>query len=301
MWLENLTRKGLVNFSSKQKFIVTNCQYEVITGSYSYGVSTDTSDTDMVGFCIPPKDFIFPHLAGHIFGFGEQPNRFDQWVQHHIEDKEVKRQYDITIYNIVKFFQLCAGCNPNMVDCLFVPLRCITHSTSIGNLVRDNRKLFLSKKAYHTFKGYAFSQMHKMDTKNPEGKRKETVEKYGYDVKFGYHVLRLLDECEQILTEGDLNLERNREQLKAVRRGDIPLEDIKKIFSEKELQMEKIYHESTAVPHRPDMEAIKELLINCLETHYGSLENAITIPSREEHILRDLSNILDKYSNGKIN
>jgi hypothetical protein len=44
--------------------------YETITGSYSYGVSTDTSDFDTVGVCIPYKDTNFPHLSGEIFGFG---------------------------------------------------------------------------------------------------------------------------------------------------------------------------------------------------------------------------------------
>ena len=67
----------------------------------------------------------------HIYGFGKKPNNFDQFQQHHIFTGGGNKmiEYDLTIYNIVKFFQLAMENNPNMVDALFVPYRCITHST----------------------------------------------------------------------------------------------------------------------------------------------------------------------------
>ena len=65
-------------------FLRANVQYEVIMGSVAYGVSTDTSDMDIYGFCIPPKNVIFPHLNGVIYGFGKQHDRFDQWQKHKI-------------------------------------------------------------------------------------------------------------------------------------------------------------------------------------------------------------------------
>lgn len=34
--------------------------YEVITGSIAYGCNNDTSDQDIYGFAIPPKDVVFP-------------------------------------------------------------------------------------------------------------------------------------------------------------------------------------------------------------------------------------------------
>ena len=50
--------------------------------------------------------------------------------------------------------------------------------------------------------------------------REKDIVKHGYSTKFAYHIVRLLNEVEQILTEHDLDLERNREQLKSIRRGD---------------------------------------------------------------------------------
>ena len=49
------------------------------------------------------------------------------------------------------------------------------------------------------------------------------------------------------------------------------VEDIKKWFTEKELQLEKIHAESKLPDHPPE-DKIKNLLMNCIETHYGTIE-----------------------------
>lgn len=279
-------------------FICSNMHYETIMGSVAYGVSGDSSDMDVYGFCIPPKSVIFPHLAGEIFGFGRQVQRFDVWQQHHVEDKDALRgrgrNYDLTIYSIIKYFALCMDCNPNMIDSLFTPQDCVLHITKVGNMVRDGRKLFLHKGAWHRFKGYSYAQLHKMKSKNPTGKRLETVEKYGYDVKFGYHVIRLLDEAEQIMVEGDIDLRRNREQLKAIRRGDVPEADLMAMAAEKEKALERVY-ESSTLQHSPDESKIKELLLQCLEEHYGSLGGVIVNEDRMATAIRAIQDIVEKF------
>ncbi|MFV2056705.1 MAG: DNA polymerase beta superfamily protein [Thiohalomonadales bacterium] len=282
------------------KFVPANTQYEVIMGSIAYGVSNDTSDMDIYGFCIPPRDYVFPHLRGEILGFSEPGPQFDQYQEHHIYDKDAEggkgREYDITMYSIIKYFRLCMENNPNMIDSLFVPRRCILYTTPVGELVRENRKLFLHKGAWHKFKGYAYSQIHKMNTKNPVGKRKKIIEEFGYDVKFAYHVVRLLNEVEQILTECDLDLERNREQLKAIRRGDWSQQKIGEYFEQKESELESVYTKSD-LPPLPDAETLQNLLLQCLETHYGSLDGAIAEQNDLEKAVRDIDNILEKVRN----
>jgi hypothetical protein len=116
----------------------------------------------------------------------------------------------------VKFFQLALENNPNVIDSLFTPRRCVLSSTAVGEYIREHRTAFLHKGAWHKFKGYAYSQLDTIRTKTPSGKRAELVEAHGYDVKFAYHVVRLLLEVEQILVAGDIALERDREQLKAI-------------------------------------------------------------------------------------
>jgi exonuclease III len=72
-----------------------------------------------------------------------------------------------------------------------------------------------------------------MNTKETEGKRKELRDKFGFDVKYAMHLVRLLNECEQILTVGDINLQQNNEQLKAIRRGEVSETEIRAWFQKK--------------------------------------------------------------------
>lgn len=278
------------------EFVHSQIQYEVIMGSFAYGVSSDTSDIDVYGFCVPNKNIVFPHLSEkYIYGFDRVPNNFEQWQQHGIIDKSYKppKEFDFTIYNIVKYFKLCAEGNPNMIDSLFVPQNCIVHSTQLGVMVRENRHLFLSKKCWHTFKGYAYSQMHKMQIKNPEGKRKEMVEKYGYDVKFAYHLVRLLNEVEQILLEGTVDLQRNREQLKMIRRGEWTQKQVEEYFETKERNLESLYLKSE-LPHKPRYNEIRKLLWDCLEMHFSDKIK----PKAGDlflNLFQDLDELVNKY------
>ena len=295
MLLQKLRSTAMIH---PPRWLVDNTQYMTVMGSVSYGVSGDSSDVDIYGFCIPPRDIVFPHLAGEIMGFGKPRERFDQWQQHHVQPPDGRETtYDFQIFSIVRYFQLCMECNPNMIDSLFTPRRCVMHSTQVGEIVRENRKLFLHKGAWHKFRGYAYSQMHKIKGKvnasNPA--RAETIAKIGYDVKFAYHVVRLLDEVEQIMVEQDLNLERNREQLKSIRRGEWTLEQIQAHFEAKERALENTYAAST-LRHSPDEAAIKDVLLTCLEMHFGSLQNAVQREVSVDRLVRDLQDVLARYS-----
>jgi predicted nucleotidyltransferase len=292
--IHRLTEKGLIK---PPKFLPANVHYETIMGSVAYGVSSDTSDMDIYGFCIPPRDMVFPHLAGEITGFGTQKKRFEQFQQHHIVDPtELKghgRTYDVQIFNIVKYFHLALENNPNMIDSLFTPQTCVLHITQVGNMVREQRRLFLHKGAWAKFKGYAYSQLHKMTTKDPQGKRKEIRDKFGFDVKYAYHLVRLLYEAEQILLEGDIDLQRHREHLKAIRRGDVTEADIRQWAADKEKQLENLYLQST-LPATPPEDKIKTLLLNCLEQHYGTLQHCVVQPDAAVNALRQIQEILDR-------
>jgi predicted nucleotidyltransferase len=297
MILQTLRSKNLLQ---APRWLVDQTQYLTQMGSVAYGVAGSDSDVDIYGFCMPPKDVVFPYsVGGEILDFGTPGERFQQWQQHHIKPQDREIEYDITVFGISRYFHLCMQCNPNMIDSIFTPRRCILHTTPIGELVRENRKLFLHKGAWHTFKGYAFAQMHKIKGKvnasNPA--RAETIAKYGYDIKFAYHVVRLMAEVEQIMVEHDLDLEKNREELKAVRRGEFTLEQIEKKFADKEAALEAVYSAST-LRHRPDEAAIKEVLLTCLEMHFGTLDGAVTQDISAARLVRDIQGVLARYSAG---
>lgn len=277
------------------KWLASNVLFEGITGSIAYNVSNDSSDMDIIGFCIPPKENLFPSMYGEIHGFGTQIQRFEQFQQHHIKSLDGTKSYDISIYSIAKFFHLCMDNNPNMIDAMFLPRRCVLHSTEIYEHVRDNRHIFLHKGCWHKFRGYAYSQLHKIENgvNRSNEKRRESIESYGYDVKYAYHILRLALECEQILVEHDLDLERNSEILKSVRRGEWSLDKIKDWFSGKEKDLEIVYNNSD-LQYKPDESKIKSLLVDCIEMHYGKI-NALRKDQPIDGLIIELEELVRKY------
>lgn len=293
MILHKLEKQKLITPPS---WLCDNTQFLCIVGSMSYGVSTDNSDMDYFGYTIPPKQDIFPN---EIVDFDGRPAK--ERFQHFITKAEThETKYDISIFNIVKYFKLCLECNPNLIDTLFTSQKCIVHATQISDLIRDNRKIFLSKLIWPKFKNYAYRQLHKSESKNPKegSKRKELREQFGMDVKYLYNIVRLLSECEQILLEGDLDLEEpsRREHMKEIRRGNISEKEIKEWASNKEKSLEELYLKSK-LPDTSNPKKVKELLLNCLEIHYGSLSNNIQQPDWAMDALKEYETIANKYRN----
>lgn len=274
---------------SPPDFIKTNLHYEVIMGSRAYGVNeNEKSDYDIYGFCMPPKSVVFPHQAGYLLGFDKDYPKFEQYHQVGVICPFSAKEFDFTIFGIVRYFELLCENNPNILDSLFVPEFCIKHITQVGQLVRDNRKMFLSKECWKKYRGYAVSQFHKLESKNPEGKRLDLVEKYGYDTKFAYHIIRLMKQAEEVLETGDLNLTKNNDELKAIRRGEWTLDRLKKEFEQRKLAAEEVYRKST-LQILPDRVKIKQLLLQCLEIHYGNLSDECIV--RKELPITILQNI----------
>lgn len=282
---------------SAPPWLPDNLCYETLMGSVAYAVSNDTSDADVYGICLPPKDLVFPHLAGEIPGFGRQLKRFETWQQHHI--RALGKQWDFQVYSIVTFFRLAMENNPNIIDALFTPRRCVLSSTAVGEYIREHRHDFLHRGAWHKFKGYAYAQLHKIKTKqqDPDSTRVWITDADGvaYDAKFAFHVIRLLLEVEMILGERSLDLERHAAQLRSVRTGEWTLARILAWAEDKERVLEAAYAAST-LPYAPDEALIKRHLLHCLEAHYGSLDAAVQLPGAEVDLLRQIAMLTQRYA-----
>ena len=120
------------------KFAEAGKILECVTGSHAYGFARPDSDMDIRGITIPPLDYIMGMY------------HFDQQT-YPGEDK--------VIYNLKKFMELAADCNPNIIELLFMPRQHIRFIDKHGEMLLDNRMLFLSKKARFTFSGYAIAQL----------------------------------------------------------------------------------------------------------------------------------------------
>lgn len=115
-----------------------------VHGSRAYGTSTPTSDLDLKGVAIPPKEYSLGYL-----------NRFDQ-----AEFKEP----DAVVYSIQKFFALAADCNPNIIEVLWTDPEDHLYVTPFSEKLLAHKEAFLSLKAKHTFSGYAISQLKRIKT-----------------------------------------------------------------------------------------------------------------------------------------
>lgn len=127
-----------------------------------------------------------------------------------------------------------------------------------------------------------------------DNKRNESAKILSYDSKYVYHLVRLVLEVEQILTEGTLDLRRNADLLKAIRNGEWTEQRIRDWFTEKEMELEPLYH-SSDLQYKPDENKIKELLLNCLEQHYGSLNGIIEKQNSIQSLVNEIESVLDKY------
>lgn len=281
------------NLCTPPKWLRDTIIYEAITGSHSYGCNSSESDEDIIGICVPPKKITLPWSCGIVPGFQDNPYKFEQYEGKKITCTNSGKEWDITCYNIIKFFNLAYENNPNFLDYLFVPQTCVTMTTQAGSLIRDNRKLFLSKLCVPKFRNYSRSQIGKMENKNPIGKRKQIVDKYGYDLKYASHLIRLILQCEQILIEEDLDLVRNSQTLKAIRNGEWSKERVLDFYYAKEAEVEGSILRST-LRAKPDENQIKNLLIECLELQYGKISSRIVIQDEATEILKQIHALTSK-------
>jgi len=114
-------------------------------GSHAYGTNLPTSDLDLRGVCIAPK----------VNYLGFQPhNRFEQAEQH---------EPDFTIFDIRKFFLLACDCNPNVLELLYTDPSDHLVLSPEWERIREKRDSFLSRKAKHTFSGYATAQLKRIN------------------------------------------------------------------------------------------------------------------------------------------
>jgi len=273
--------------------IYDGLEYETIVGSQSYGVASNISDVDIYAFYTPPIEVAFPYHHGYMVGLDDKNIFKPASIQHHgIELKSTP--HDLQIYTIARYMELCAECNPNMIDSLFTRENLVTFSSDVGKLVRDNRHIFLSKRAFKTFKGYAFSQLRKLSIKTPKegSKRKFMVEAHGYDVKFAYHIIRLLLEVEQILKEGTLDLMQNKDQLKSIRGGEWTADEVIRWAISKEKDLEGV-NTASLLPEKPDMRKIRQLLLDSYEISYGRHINVSLVEKREEEVQNDVRHMVD--------
>jgi len=159
--------------------------------------------------------------------------------------------------------------NPNVLGLLWLPENFYLHIKPAGQTLIDNRNLFVSKQAYHSFSGYAYSQLKRMTHLSYAGymgvKRKALVDKFGYDTKNAAHCIRLFRMGIEFLTDGELHVVReDASQLIQIKQGQWPLSKVQREADKLFKKMEEAYINSK-LPDKVNFDMVNELVINTLK------------------------------------
>jgi predicted nucleotidyltransferase len=127
----------------ESKYVEEHKIFEAVVGSRAYGIHHAESDYDKAGVIIP----------GHEYFYGFR--KFEQY-----KDPDSDR----VMFDIRKALNLIADNNPNMMDLLFMPDRCVIKMTPFWQEVVDNSQLFVSKRCRYTFSRYAIAQLNRIKT-----------------------------------------------------------------------------------------------------------------------------------------
>jgi len=136
-----------------------------VAGSRAYGIHTEESDIDVKGVAIPPIQY----YTGYLHHFEQADNSehlksFIELMTNKEKDVISKTKLEGSIYEIRKFIKLAADSNPNILDVLFCRDEEIRFINPLGEILRNNRDLFISAKAKYTFSGYATAQLKRIKT-----------------------------------------------------------------------------------------------------------------------------------------
>ncbi|MEN8220897.1 MAG: nucleotidyltransferase domain-containing protein [Pseudomonadota bacterium] len=127
---------------------------EIRVGSHLYGTNTPTSDFDYSGVFLPIKEFVF--------GF-QKVEEVDLSTKDKDEaGKNTQNAVDRKLYEFRKFVKLAMDNNPNIIEQLFVNEPNIIYINDAGQALLAQRQKFPHQGLLQKFKGYAFSQKHKM-------------------------------------------------------------------------------------------------------------------------------------------
>lgn len=140
----NILDKPEYDFLKFSSELGKNIQLLTYGGSKAYGTDLPSSDTDIRGVATNTPESILSYKDFEIY-----------------TDTET----DTSIYSLDKFFKLMSECNPNILEIVSVRPQDILYATDIGNLIVQNKSIFLSTRCANTFGGYATQQLYRLRQK----------------------------------------------------------------------------------------------------------------------------------------
>lgn len=222
---------------------------KILAGSHIHGLNVETSDRDEEAIVIESID--------EAMGLG---NPFEELIY---ESPEVDKKY----VSLRKWCRLACKGNPNFLLPLFAPLDSIISMDARGSQLRDLASAFISKQAIKAHLGYMQGQRHRMQTGSHGGRgkpRQDKIDEFGYDTKYGMHLLRLSWQGMELARTGRLTLpiqDDIRKLLLMVRHGEYSLKTVLAIADEWEGRLKESFN-TCDLPDEPAYNIIEKWMLN---------------------------------------
>ncbi|WP_322752561.1 DNA polymerase beta superfamily protein [Frankia sp. Cas3] len=240
-----------------------------VVGSGVHGIAIEgTDDHDEMGVFIEPP--------AYLMGLGKPSDHYVFRTQPE-GARSGPGDTDLVIYSLRKYLRLATKGNPTALLPLYAPADTVLVVTPLGEELRRLVPAMLSQQAVRRFLGYLDSQLNRLVGRGPRRgtpNRPELVARFGYDVKYASHALRLAYQGREVARDGRLTLpmpEPERQRVLQVKRGEVrELGAVLDEIADVQSQVENLLAAGrTPLPAQPDLATVQEWCVEAHRQHWG--------------------------------
>jgi predicted nucleotidyltransferase len=203
-----------------------------VGGSHAYGLAHADSDVDYRGCYVAPSKAFFALTSP--------------------AETYTRNEPDVSLHEIGKFLRLAAGANPTILETFFYDTYIVR--TSVGDLLIQNRDLFITSRIKDTHLGYARSQFKRLEQR----KNSFSADTAKRTEKHARHMLRLVRQAEGALKTGEYKIQvEDPEEMFAF--GRLSHDEMVEKF---EREFDRIKDTVSVLPPAADLDKINDLLID---------------------------------------
>jgi predicted nucleotidyltransferase len=232
-----------------------------VVGSQAFGLANENSDYDYQGvFVVPTQAFL--------------------GLETKVTESYSYKNPDTTYHEVGKFCKLALGCNPTVLDLLWI--KDYNLRTELGTQLINLRNNFLSwPRVRGAFFGYANDQFDKLLKDDREEKR----------AKNARHFLRLLEQGSELYLTGTYDIKlKDPDKIKStaykIAQGDLSLAEYAL------LEAEKKFAKSSVLPEKPNSAPINDWLLRVRHEFYTQPSNVLS-----EYFDKDIVGTLGEFKN----
>lgn len=137
--LKAIVQREEYDFLRTNKHLGSNILFLTLSGSHAYGTNVEGSDIDIRGVAGSPETLGFNHF-----------------------EQAIDNRTDTVIYAVNKFVSLLAQGNPNIIELLGNDPELYVNMTPEGQMLLDNKELFLTRRVAYSYGGFANDQLRRL-------------------------------------------------------------------------------------------------------------------------------------------